>query len=204
MAFKINDFKRALTFGGARASLFQVEITLPDKLTDSVNNGIDGRNINGVEEKITFLCNASSIPASEIKEMEVAYFGRKVKLPGERTFQPWSMTVLNDEDFLVRKTFEHWMASINGHSSNIRNSGFNAGPSSYEGTAIIKQFSKGPVESAIRAYKLVNCFPTMVDPIELSWDSNDKIQEVKVTLAYDWWEIDTSGDITPPEGNGLA
>lgn len=204
MPFKINDFKKNLVYGGARPSLFQVELTLPDRLRDAVNNGVDGRGLTGVEEKLTFLCNAASIPESKITEIEVPYFGRKIKVAGSRTFGTWDITIINDEDFLIRKTFEHWMASINGHGTNIRNSGINASPASYQSTALVKQFSKGPVESAIRAYKFVNCFPTDLSSIDLSWNSADAIEEFKVTLTFDWWEIDTSGDITPPEGNGIG
>jgi len=204
MPFKINDFKKNLTYGGARPSLFQVEMTLPDKLGDAVNNGIDGRGLTGVEEKLTFLCKATSIPASKIATIDIPYFGRDVKVAGKRTFATWEIVVINDEDFLIRKAFEHWLAAINGHGTNVRNSGVNAAPSSYESTAYVKQFSKGPVESAIRSYKFVNIFPTEVSAIELDWGGQDSIEEFKVTFDYDWWEIDSSGDISPPEGNGMA
>lgn len=204
MPFKVNDFKKSLVYGGARPSLFQVELTLPDKLGEAVNNGVDGNGLSGVEQKISFLCNAASIPSSKVSEIEVPYFGRKVKVAGQRTFENWEITVINDEDFLIRKAFEHWMASINGHGTNIRNSGVNASPSSYQSTAIVKQYSKGPVEAAIRAYKFVNVFPVDVSAIELAWNTTDQLEEFKVTLAYDWWEIDTSGDVVPPEGSGVA
>lgn len=204
MPFKINDFKKQLTYGGARPSLFQVEVSLPADLGDAVNNGVDGRGLANVEEKITFLANATSIPGSKIPEISVPYFGRKVKVAGTREFAEWSVTVINDEDFLIRKAFEHWMAAINGHGTNIRNSGVNASPSSYQSTAYVKQFSKGPVESPIRCYKFVNIFPVDISEIELNWNTTDSIEEFKITFQYDWWEIDTSGDISPPEGNSLA
>ena len=204
MPFKINDFKKQLTYGGARPSLFQVEVALPTDLGDAVNNGVDGRGLANVEEKITFLANATSIPGSKIPEISVPYFGRKVKVAGTREFAEWSVTVINDEDFLIRKAFEHWMAAINGHGTNIRNSGVNASPSSYQSTAYVKQFSKGPVESPIRCYKFVNIFPVDISEIELNWNTTDSIEEFKITFQYDWWEIDTSGDISPPEGNSLA
>lgn len=204
MAFKINDFKKNLTYGGARPSLFQVEVSLPSGLGDAVNNGVDGSNLNGVEEKLTFLCQAAAIPASTVSEITVPYFGRNVKVAGARTFADWTITVINDEDFLVRKAFEHWLAAINGHATNIKNSGVNASPSSYQSTAFVKQYSKGPVENAIRSYKFVNCFPTALSEIALAWGSTDEIETFTITLAYDWWEIDTSGDITPPEGNSVA
>lgn len=204
MPFKINDFKKNLTYGGARPSLFQVELSLPTQLGDAVNNGVDGRGLTGVTQKLTFLANATSIPASKVPEIAVPYFGRKVKVAGARDFEPWTVTIINDEDFLVRKALEHWMAAINGHATNIRNSGVNASPSSYQATGYVKHFSKGPTENPIRSYKFVNIFPTDVAEIELAWNNVDSIEEFRVTFAYDWWEIDTSGDITPPTGNSIA
>jgi hypothetical protein len=204
MPFKINDFKKNLTYGGARPSLFQVELSLPTQLGDAVNNGVDGRGLTGVTQKLTFLANAASIPGSKIPEISIPYFGRKVKVAGAREFADWTVTIINDEDFLVRKALEHWMASINGHATNIRNSGVNASPSSYQATAYVKHYSKGPTENPIRSYKFVNIFPTDIAEIELNWATTDSIEEFRVTFAYDWWEIDTSGDITPPTGNSLA
>lgn len=204
MPFKINDFKRNLVYGGARPSLFQVEMMLPTQLGEAVNNGVDGRQLTGAMQKLTFLANATTIPASKVPEINVPYFGRQVKVAGARTFDPWTVTIINDEDFLVRKTLEHWMASINGHATNIRNSGVNASPSSYQAEASVKQFSKGPTENAIRCYKFVNIFPTEISEIELNWNTTDSIEEFRVTFAYDWWEIETNGDITPPTGNTVA
>jgi hypothetical protein len=202
MAFKINDFKKELTYGGARPSLFQVELNFPEALGPSLSNGIDAGGIKELAaKKLTFLCNAARIPESTISQIEVPYFGRKVKVAGARTFSEWEITIVNDEDFLIRKAFEQWMAAINGHASNIRNSGVNASPSSYQADATVKHFSKGPVQGAIRIYKFVNCFPTNISAIDLAWSSTDQIEEFKVTLQYDWWEIDTNGDITPPEGS---
>lgn len=204
MAFKIQDFKKQLVYGGARPSLFQIEMDLPDQLSDAVNNGVDGRGLAGagIAEKISFMCNAAAIPPSKLGMISVPYFGRKVKVAGNRSFdEPWRITILNDEDFLVRKAFEHWMAAINGHATNVRNSGVNAGPSSYQTQAYVKHYSKGPVESPIRCYKFVNVFPTEISEIKLAWEDVDKIETFDVTLEYDYWEIDTNGDISPPEGN---
>ena len=148
MPFKIQDFKNKLVYGGARPSLFQVEMGLPSNIIDGNNNGVDGQSLagQGVNEKISFLCNAASIPASKLGMITVPYFGRKVKVAGNRSFdEPWRITILNDEDFLIRKAFEHWMAAINGHATNVRNSGANAGPQSYQTSARVKHYSKGPV-----------------------------------------------------------
>ncbi|CAB4141172.1 tail tube protein [uncultured Caudovirales phage] len=198
MTFNINDFKNQLTYGGARPSLFQVQLSLPANLSDPVNNGIGdatGSSNPEVERKVAFLCRATSIPASTVSAIDVPYFGRKTKVAGNRTFAPWSITVMNDEDFLIRKAMEKWLAAINGHASNIKNSGVTSRPADYQATAIVRQFSKGPEELAIRAYKFVNLFPTEVSTIELDWNTTDAIEEFQVTFEYDYWEIDTSSDL---------
>jgi hypothetical protein len=198
MTFNINQFKNQLTFGGARPSLFQVQLSLPANLSDPVDNGISdaaGLASNAVERKLAFMCRATSIPASTIAAIDVPYFGRKTKVAGNRTFAPWSITVINDEDFLVRKSLENWMASINGHASNLKNSGITSRPADYQSTAIVRQFGKGPEEVAIRAYKFVNLFPTEVSTIELDWNTTDTIEEFTVTFEYDYWEIESSLDV---------
>ena len=87
------------------------------------------------------------------------------------------------------------MASINGHETNIRNSGATSRPADYQATAIVRQFSKGPEELAIRAYKFINLFPTEVSAIELSWDKTDELETFDVTFAYDYWVIENNNDL---------
>lgn len=198
MTFNINQFKNQLTYGGARPSLFQVQLTLPANLSDPVDNGVaDATGIPApvVERKVAFMCKATSIPASTVSAIDVPYFGRKTKVAGNRTFAPWSITIINDEDFIVRKAVENWLAAINGHASNLKNSGVTSRPSDYQSTAIVRQFSKGPEELAIRAYKFVNLFPTEVSTIELDWNTTDAIEEFQVTFEYDYWEIENSADV---------
>jgi hypothetical protein len=97
MAFNINDFRtNGLEFGGARPTLFQVQITPP----------VTGINTTDVSLKLTLTCQATTIPASTVGSIDIGYFGRKIKLAGDRTFDDWSVTILNDEDFLVRDLFE--------------------------------------------------------------------------------------------------
>lgn len=198
MAFNINQFKNQLTYGGARSSLFQVQLSLPQNLSDPTDNGvIDAAGLPApvVERKVAFLCKATSIPQSTISAVDVPYFGRKTKVAGARTFEPWTITIINDEDFIVRKAMEHWMASINGHATNIKNSGVTSRPADYQSTAVVRQFSKGPEQFAIRAYKFVNIFPTEIANIELNWSNENDIEEFTVTFNYDYWEIDASADL---------
>jgi hypothetical protein len=197
MTFNVNQFKNQLTFGGARPSLFQVQLSLP-ALADPVNNGItDATAIPApvVERKVAFLASATTLPSSKVDAIDVGYFGRKVKVAGARTFEPWKITVINDEDFIIRKSMEKWLASINGHETNIKNSGATSRPADYQATAIVRQFSKGPEELAIRAYKFINLFPTEVGAIELDWNRTDELETFDVTFAYDYWVIENNNDL---------
>jgi len=101
-------------------------------------------------------------------------------------FEDWTVTVMNDEDFLVRNALEEWMANINSHVGNVRQTGSSA-PSEYKSKAILQQYNKkGDV---IREYTFDGLFPTNLGPIDLNWETTDTIQEFEVTFAYDWWEI---------------
>lgn len=186
MAFRIQDIKSALEFGGARPSLFNVTLQLPSALN------VEGKDL--FSRKISFLCNAASLPPSTISPIEVAYFGRKIKVAGNRTFPEWSLTIINDEDFALRNAFEAWMGAINGHSTNLRNSGASSSPQSYKTDAIVKQFAKDSETTPIRKYKFQGLFPTEVSPIEVNWSSENEIETFTVQLQYDLWELDTSSE----------
>ena len=115
MAFNIRDVRRGLLQDGARASHFTVEIELPNAL--AALNPIDS-------EKISLTGKASSYPKSNNQPVEVDYFGRKIKLAGNRTFEDWTITFYNDQDFSVKSLFENWLAAINGHENNVRQPAF--------------------------------------------------------------------------------
>jgi hypothetical protein len=182
MAFNIQEIRSQLVLGGARASLFQVQIANP---------------ANGAADiKVPFMVKAAQIPASTLGQIEVPYFGRKIKVAGDRTFAEWTVTVINDEDFLVRNAMEQWMNSINSHSGNIREFG-SASPLLYKSNAQITQFSKTGVP--IREYTFNGMFPTEVSAIEMAWETVDAIEEFTVTFQYDFWEV--SGGVT---GNSTA
>ena len=180
MAFNINDLRSQLTFGGAKSSLFQVQITNP---------------INGLADiKVPFMVKASSIPASTLSTIEVPYFGRKIKIAGNRTFAEWSVTVINDEDFLIRNAMESWMASINTHNGNVTTLA-SASPLQYKTQAQITQFSK--TGAVLRTYEFNGLFPVEISAMETNWES-DGIQEFGVTFQYDWWSV--NGGITGDAG----
>ncbi len=182
MAFKVQDIKSALQFGGARPSHFNVTLQLPTGIQPA---GVDTGTF---KQKISFLCSAASLPPSSIAPIEVSYFGRKIKVAGTRTFPEWTVTIINDEDFLLRNAFEGWMEAINGRSSNLRNSGATAAPESYKTDGVVTQFGKADETVAIRKYKFVGLFPSEVSPIELSWGTDNEIETFTVQFQYDYWE----------------
>ena len=172
MAFNINDFKaRGLVFGGARPSLFQVELVPPLQVLEPA-----------ASEKFTFTCNATTVPPATIGVTTAPYFGRRIKLAGDRDFGDWSVTVMNDEDFLVRNMFERWSNVMNTLASNLKIAPANAYKSN---DAVVTQFSKDG--SIIRQYSFVGLFPIEVSAMDLSWDSTNTIQTFGVTFAYDYW-----------------
>lgn len=171
MAFNINEFKsRGLTKGGARPSLFQVQIN-PNVGEDTISL-----------DKFTFTCRASEVPAATIESVPVPYFGRQIKLAGDRTFADWSVTVMNDEDYIVRNMFEDWQNKINQLVGNVKLLPAN----SYKfSDALVTQFSKDG--EPIRAYNFVGIFPTTISNMTLDWDNTNAIQTFDVTFAYDYW-----------------
>lgn len=172
MAFNISKFASAgLPFGGARPSLFQVTIQMP--------NGVPN-----IAERISLTCAASSIPGSTLGVIPVRYFGREIKIPGTRSFQPWSTMILNDEDFQVRNALETWSNLINSHEGNLRSSSLQRN-NEVRTVATVTQMSK--VNTPLRSYEFVNIFPADIGQIELSWNNGDAIEEFQVTWDYDYW-----------------
>lgn len=177
MVFNINDIKSQLTFGGARPTLFQV------KITNKVNPVAD--------LKVPFLVRATTLPASNLGTIQIPYFGRKYKVAGDRTFDPWSVTVMNDEDFLIRHAMEQWNYSINTYESNLNVVGGGAAgtaaPSFYKSTAEVTQYSK--TGQVLRVYRFNGIYPDVVSAIDLDWNNTDNIEEFSVQFQYDSFEV---------------
>ena len=168
---KITDFKSKLTGGGARANLFEVVLQFPDLAQPS----------DLTLEKSRFLVKGANMPASNIAQIEVPFRGRVLKIAGDRTFDSWTVTVLNDTDFAIRSAFERWMNTINRVSDNT---GL-VNPTDYQADAYVYQLDRDG--SVLRSYRFYDVFPTQVAPIELSYDAQG-IQEFTVELQVQWWE----------------
>jgi len=174
MPFNISAFKsNGLVYGGARPSLFNVFMSAPAGL------GIDNVSV----DKFRFVCKTAELPESTVSAIDVPYFGRKIKVAGERAFQDWSVSVMNDEDFSVRAMFESWSNALNRHVSNVRDPSVSA--EQYKTDLEVIQYGKDGSE--IRSYQLIGAFPTNIGAISLNWDSANAIEEFSVTFAYDYW-----------------
>ena len=174
MAFNINQFRSQMQGDGARPNLFEVTLPFPAF-------ALPGTALT----KLSFMCKTAQLPGSTVNTVPVQYFGRELKFAGNRTFQDWTITIINDEDFIIRNAFERWMNGLNSHALNIRNPAA-ATPNSYTVDSEVRQYSKGG--DILKKYKFVGMFPTDVAPIDVDWSSNDTIEEFSVTLAFQWWE----------------
>ena len=192
--FNVSSFRSQMTGDGARPNLFSCSI--PD-LPVNING------VTGSEVAFNFMCRAAQLPGSAVNSIPVNYFGRELKFSGNRVFSEWTVTIINDEDFKIRNTFELWMSSLNTHVSNLRSL---VSPLSYQKDAYVTQWGK--VGTPIKEYKFVGMFPIDVSAIELDWSANDTIEEFAVTFAYQWWEstgqntsspktTDTTSDVPP-------
>lgn len=172
--FNVANFRSQMVGDGARPNLFSC--TIPD-LTVNVNGE------SGSEVAFNFMCRAAQLPGSTVNSVPVNYFGRELKFSGNRVFTEWTVTIINDEDFKIRNTFERWMSALNSHVGNLRSL---VSPQTYQKDGYVTQFGKAG--NVIKEYKFVGMFPIDVSPIELDWGANDTIEEFAVTFAYQWWE----------------
>ena len=167
----ISNFKSKLTGGGARANLFEVVLTFPDTAQPDSE----------VLEKARFLVKSANLPASNVSPIEVPFRGRTLKIAGDRSFESWTVTVMNDTDFAIRSAFERWMNTINRLSDNTGLTN----PADYQADAYVYQLDRDG--STLRSYRFYDTFPTQVGPIELSYDAQG-IQEFTVELQVQYWE----------------
>ena len=169
----VDDFKAKLIGGGARANMFKVTCNFPSYA-------------GGDTELTSFMCKAAALPASIIAPVEVKFRGRTLKVSGDRTFDPWTITIINDIDFKIRDSFESWMNGINGHLSNTGLSN----PTDYQADMSVAQLNR--VGDEVKVYNLRGCFPTNVSQIDLSYDTENAVEEFTVELQVQYWESNTT------------
>ncbi len=175
MPFRVQEFRSQMVYDGARPNLFNCELTFPSLAGSTAP-----------QTKFTFMARAAQMPGSTVNQISQFYFGRELKFSGNRVFPEWTVTIINDEDFIIRDAFEKRLNGLNSHVGNTRNPQFEKGDDGYQQDAFITQFGK--VGDQIKRYKFVGLFPIDVSPIELDWGANDTIEEYAVTFAYQWWE----------------
>ena len=176
---------------GVRPNMFQVDITFPD-------------GTGGDAELASFMCKSAALPASNVGVIEVPFRGRTVKIAGDRTFDNWTATFINDKDMKIRSYFEKWLEQINTHQGNT------AGvidPTAYGRSVMIRQLEKDSSDngSELRSYKLWYAFPTSASAIDLAYDSNDQIEEFSVEFQYSYWTVGDDSDTTAGDsGIGIS
>ena len=169
----VDDFKAKLKGGGARPNLFKATINFPAYAQGDV-------------EITSFMCKAAQLPGSIMGIVEVPFRGRILKIAGDRTFETWSPTILNDTDFVVRNAMERWMNGINAHSANT---GLVA-PADYSADLVVEQLDRD--ETVLKRYNFRGCFPTAIAPIDLAYETNDVIEEFTVDFQVQYWESNTT------------
>ena len=168
----ITDFKSKMAGGGARPNLFEVELVFPDPIAIE----------NDVKEKSRFLVKAALLPASNITPIEVNFRGRILKIAGDRTFDTWTVTVINDVDFSIRSAMEKWMDFINS----MEDATGAQDPALYQPDAYVHQLDRDG--STLRSYKFHDIFPTNISAIDLSYETVDTVEEFTVEFQVQWWE----------------
>ena len=195
----ITGFKSKLAGGGARPNLFEVSIP-----TFPVSAGSAGWT--ALAEDFQFLCKTAALPASTISPIDVPFRGRILKVAGDRTFDVWTVTVINDENFKIRSAFEIWMNSI----SKLDNNTGATDPNSYMINAVVHQLGRGADKSKesksnsnisggsiikpLRTYQFYGIFPTSISAIDLSYDTSDTIEEYTVEFQVQYWTAGNSQD----------
>lgn len=165
---------------GVRPNMFQVDITFPGT-------------VEADQTLVSYMCKSAALPASNIGVIEVPFRGRTVKIAGDRTFDNWSATFINDKEMKSRSYFEQWLNQINTHKANT---GEIQDPTAYGRSVVIRQLEKdnSPAGSELRSYKLWYAFPISTSAIDLAYDSNDQIEEFSVEFQYSYWTVGDDSD----------
>ena len=185
----LSQFKSQLAGGGARPNLFEVSIpSFPDAVATSDWS-------NEYQKTFKFLCKAAQLPASTVAPINVPFRGRILKVAGDRTFAEWTVTIINDENFLIRTAMEKWADKM----SNLYDNTGVTNPTSYMTNAFVKQLGRGKeaastantgnVTSVLRTYKFYDIWPTDISAIELSYDTGDTIEEFTVTFQVQYFTV---------------
>ena len=188
----ITNFRDRLVGGGARPNMFEVNITLPEQIAP---NG-------DISQDMRFLVKGAEIPAAVIGNIPVPFRGRVLPVAGDRTFDPWTVTVINDAQFNIRDAMEQWSNLINDLQFDVGD----INPADYQTKAEVFQLSRqsqgsggqsagkgGEIIQTLRTYNFEGIYPNAVSSIPLDYGATDQIEEFQVTFNYLFWTSNLPG-----------
>ena len=189
----ITNFRNRLVGGGARPNFFEVNITLPESVSKLAD----------VDTDMRFMIKAAEIPAANIGNIPIPFRGRVLPVAGDRTFDPWTVTIINDTSFNIRDAMEQWSNAIN----DLQFDGGETSPAAYQKEAFVTQLgrkndNKGTLSNGgddmqqIRQYKFFGIYPNAVSSIPLDYGATDQIEEFQVTFNYIYWTVTSGPKIT--------
>lgn len=178
----IADFKATLIGGGARPNQFRVQLSFPSFVTTGIVAG----------QQAQFLCKAAQLPASSVENIGVLYRGRPVNFAGERTFQPWTVTIYNDTTFNIRNALEQWQAGIQNYSATTGRTN----PRDYQVDLSVHQLDRNGAD--IKIYKFVDAYPVVIGPVALDFEQQNQIETFDVEFQYNFFTSNST------EGNSFG
>jgi hypothetical protein len=167
--FRVDDFKSKLVGGGARPNLFRATINFPSYA-------------GGNSELTSFMCKAAQLPSSVIAQIDVPFRGRQLKIAGDRTFENWNITVIQESSMEVRNSFERWLNGINEH---VNGTGL-VNPVDYQADMLVEQLDRN--DNVIKSVNIRGAFPVNLGAVELSYETTDALAEYTIEWAYQYWE----------------
>ena len=187
----ITNFRDRLVGGGARPNFFEVNITIPESVSK----------LGDVDTDMRFMVKAAEIPAANLGNIPVPFRGRVLPVAGDRTFDPWTVTVINDTNFKIKDAMEKWSNLIN----DLQTTQGEINPEEYQTAAFVKQLSRegeanpGPID-ILREYRFEGIYPNVVSSIPLDYGATDQIEEFQVTFNYLFYSVPSGSTVTSAGG----
>lgn len=171
----ISAFKAQMQGGGARPNQFRVELTFP---------GFVGSIASAAGNAAQFMCRTATLPQSNVEDITAGYRGRPVHFAGERTFQPWTISVYNDTNFLIRNAIEKWQNGILNYTTT---NGITR-PGDYQVDMAVYQLDRN--DRIIKTYRFYDAYPTNIGQIQLDFETNNQIETFDVEFTYNYFTTD--------------
>lgn len=178
----IADFKAQMIGGGARPNQFRVELSFPSFVTGGILAG----------QQAQFLCKSAQLPASTLENIAVLYRGRPINFAGERTFQPWTISIYNDTTFSIRNAIEQWQSGIQNYSTTTGR----VNPRDYQVDMTVHQLDRNG--ASVKIYKFIDAYPTTIGAIALDYEQQNQIETFDVEFQYNFFTSNST------EGNGIG